>query len=143
MKMKYKDLGSFEFQNLMQTIRAAKTSNVNACRISAIWKQVTAARTQIMEEYTKEIMEVYAKRDENGAIIIPEGQQAGFTPIEDKIEEFTKAQDAFGEKEYTFTCMPFNPSHLSDVKMSAKDIETLGVLFQENAGPGIPASVGF
>jgi hypothetical protein len=63
--------------------------------------------------------------------------------MEDKAEEFMAAQDAFGEKEYTFTCSPFNPTHLSDVKLSAQDIETLGVLFEEKATPSIPTSVGF
>lgn len=143
MKMKYKDIGSFEFQNLLQTIRAAKTSNVNACMINGIWKQVKAAREQIMNEYTEEVMNVYAVRNEDGSIQIPEGQQQGFSPIPGKEEEFTKAQDAFGEKEYNFTYGPFKPSHLADVKLSAKDLETLGVLFDEKAGPALPVGVGF
>ena len=141
-KMKYKDVGTFEFGSLMEKLSSTPTSNKNACMISHIYKENKRAREQISEEYKKEVMEKYATRDENGAIKRPSENPDGFIPDETKLEEFKKAQEDFGEKEFVFEWGPLRPAHLTDVKVSAKEIGLMGELFNTEDAPGMPQGFG-
>jgi hypothetical protein len=142
-KMKYEDIGNFEFAQSIQKIGSANTSSYNASRICKLMKQLQKARNEIHESFTKDMLERYAQRNEDGTIKRPEGDPNGFTPLDDKVEEYTKEQEAFGKRLYEFTCAPLNPSILQDVKLSARDIETLKDLFIEESGPGLPPGHSF
>lgn len=140
-KMKYQDIGNFEFQSLMEKLVSTPTSNKNACMIRHVYNEAKRARTQISEEYKRDIMEAFAERDENGEIKRPEGDPGGFMPDPKRLEEFKKSQDDFGLREFVFEWGPLRPSHISDMKVSAKELNILGDLFNEDEGPGLPANV--
>lgn len=137
-KMKYKDLGNFEFSQTVAKIANTPTTAQKAKMIRDLVKLISDAKEAITKAFTTEIVEVFAKRDDKGQIVRPEGEPNGFDVDETKFEEFNKTQADFGEREHVFAWRPFTPSLISDVKMSAREIELLKDLFSDEEGPGIP-----
>lgn len=136
--MNYKDIKSFEFAQLIAKLSNTPTINVRANHIRHIVKELNKAGDQISEEYKKDILEVYATRDEKGEIVRPEGDPNGFTPDEAKQKEFLEAQEKFGERKAKINWRPLTPDTLTDIKLTAKELDLLGDLFTEENGPGVP-----
>lgn len=140
-KMKFKDVGSFEFASTIQKIAAKETSNKNACAINRIVRELDNGRKKIQETYQTEIAEKFGKRNEAGELIRPEQEPKGYDPIEGQEKELEAALEKFGESTFEMSCKPLTPSILSEMKLSANDIRLLGDLFSEDepsAGPGVP-----
>ncbi len=140
-ELKYKEVGSFEFASLIQKIANQPTNNQAASHINKIVKQITAARELIHEQYMKEIREKFAMRKEDGTVDTTgagPGEDMYFNVTPDKMEEFKKAQDEFGMRLFSLNWRPLTPSTLKDVQLSAKDIDTLGELYTDEEGPGVP-----
>ncbi len=129
---------SEQFLMLVQKISNTQTSGKNASHIRHIVRGLTDARNQMATEHKKEIVEVYAQKDENGKIKAPEDNKDGFIPADDKKEECDKASEAFFNREATIDWKPLAPSTLSDVRLSAREIDLLGELYSEHEGPGLP-----
>lgn len=142
LKMKYKDIKSFEFSQLAAKLANSPTINVRANHIRHIIKELNAAGDRISEEYKTDLIDVYAKKDEEGKIVRPEGDPNGFVPDDTKMEEFMKAQDAFGDREAEINWRPLTPDTLSDIKLTAKELDLLGELFTDDNGPGVPGATG-
>lgn len=138
LKIKYKDIKSFEFSQLAAKLANSPTINVRANHIRHIIKELNAAGDQISKEYKTDLIDVYAKKDEEGKIVRPEGDPNGFTPDETKMEEFLKAQETFGDREAEINWRPLTPDTLSDIKLTAKELDLLGDLFTDDNGPGVP-----
>ena len=141
-KMKYKQIMSFEFSSTMQKISVKETSNKNACAILRIVREVQKGRDQAMKDYQVKVAEVYGVKDENGKLKRPPGEaQGAFEPIKGKEEEIVKAQDELNETEFEVHSKPLNFTILSDMKLSAQDFNVLGPLFVEEetpTGPPLP-----
>lgn len=140
--MTYNEIGSFEMANLMGKLENTPTHNENARRIHKVTKSYRAFVAQMQKAYKTDIMEKYGKKDDKG-VLIPASQDNpnGFDIIEGKEEEFKKEQEAFGSNTVTFKPDNFyglTPAILTDVKMTAKEIELLGPLYVEENGPGVP-----
>lgn len=142
-KTKYQSISSFELAGVLQKIANTQTSNKNASHIRRVINEIKKAGDQIREEYKKDILEVYAQRDEKGEIKRPEGDPNGFDPIVEKEAEFLKAQEDFGGREIVIAWRPLNPDTLADVKLSAKELDLLGELYTDDAGPGVPMNFPF
>lgn len=137
-KMKYKDIKSFEFSQLAAKLANTATINARANHIRHIIKELNKAGEQISAEYKSDLIDVYAKKGEDGKVARPEGDPNGFTPDETKMDEFIKAQEEFGEREAEINWRPLTPETLSDIKLTAKELDLLGDLFTDDNGPGIP-----
>lgn len=140
-KMIYKNIMNFEFSSVMQKLVSTPTSNKSACMIRHIWKESERAKKQISEAYKDDIMNKFAERNESGDILVNPEDQGGFHPDPKRIDEFIKAQEDFGNTEFVFEWGPLRPSHLTDMKLSGKEIDSLGDLFNEEDGPAMP--IGF
>lgn len=140
-KVKFKEISSFEFASTLQKIAAKETSNKNACAIHRMIKEVDSGRKKIQEVYQTEIAEKFGKRGEDGKLIRPEQEPKGYDPIEGREKEIEEALEKFGEITFEVNCKPLTPSILSEVKLSANDIRVLGDLFAEDepTGPGLSA----
>ncbi len=138
-KMKYSEIMGFPFSQAIQKIASTPTHGAKAAQIHKVIKQLSAARKEIQKQFWNDIAEVYGKRDEAGKLVRPDGDEAGFEPIEEKKEELLAAQEAFGNSEVAFNAQPFSLQTLEDVKISAKDLEALGALFTGNADESKPA----
>lgn len=143
-KLKYSELSSFGFAQAMQKIASTPTHGTKASQIHKISKQLTFARERISKEYQDQLVQTYGKKDENGKVIRPEGEPMGFEPIEEMAEEFATAQEKFGENVVELTVQPMSLDLLSDIKVSAQDLEALRGLYVGNdgaeAGPGVPTN---
>lgn len=137
-KMRYKDIKSFEFAQVMSKLSNTSTINVRANHIRHIVKELNKAGEQISEEYKSSIIEPYAKKDKSGALVKPKGEPGGFIPDEARQDEFLKAQEEFGERFAEINWRPMTPDTLSDIKLTAKELDLLGDLFTEENGPGLP-----
>ena len=140
-KMKYKDLGSFEFTQVIQKLANTPMSAQKANHIRHVVKEVRKAKEQIIAEYKKDVMEVFGERDEKGALKLPEGEPVGFVPKEAEISAVDKANEAFGEREAIIKWRPLTPSTISDVKLTAMELDLLKDLFSEEEGPGVPTNL--
>lgn len=147
-KIKYKDLGSFEIQTAIQKIANTAMPAPKAAVISHLIKSAQAVRTQMSEEYKTEVMEKFAQKNEDGSLKRPEGDPQSIIPIEGKEEEMQKANIEFGEKfgelkymlkDKEIIARPLTPSLLADVKLSPKDLEALKDLYSDEEGPGVPS----
>ena len=71
-KMTSKQIMSFEFSNLMQKVVNTPTANKNASHIHKIYKELERNSNAIRESFKKDIMEVYATKDEAGKVKLDE-----------------------------------------------------------------------
>lgn len=124
MKIKYNEISTFAFQTAMQKLSAAPVDGRTAYDIKLMNSALKKAREQVADEYKKEIIEVYAKRDENGKY-----NEEQFEPQEEKLKEFEAAQEAFGEREIEIDRPMFTAHHIQSVKLSALELEGLGQVF--------------
>lgn len=125
-KLTYADLSNFNFQKAMQKIENAPTDGFTAYRINKIVRDLKKGRDQISAEYRKDIMEVFAKKDENGKY-----DENTFQPMEDKIEEFKIAQEAFGKKELHIEQNSLSIADIKDIKISAAEMDALKGAFDD------------
>ncbi len=132
MKMNYSAISAFPFQTAMQKLSAAPLDGHSAYKIKRINAELKAARTKISEEYKKEIVEVFAKRDTEGKY-----DEEKFEPADGKEDEFEKAQETFGEKEFELDIQKLPFSILSNLKVSANDLEALTPVV-DDAGADAP-----
>lgn len=143
-RMTYSQLTSFIFAQICQKLASTPTDGKTACRIRQITRGTNEARTKVIKEYEADITEVYAKRDENGVIIRPEGQPKGFTAAEGKEAESESAQEEFVKREIELECIPLTLADLKDIKITPAELEALGGFFTEtpaSVGPGVPDNV--
>ncbi len=137
-KFKYKDLNGFAVQSVITKLDNLHTTPNNASKIRRIIKLVREATAKMQAEYKKELMEKFAVRDEAGKIVEADGQP--FTIADDKIEEFTKAQEDFGEREVELAWTPLDAQTIAGAQVSSKELDALGGLYSEvPVGPGLPA----
>lgn len=139
--IKYKEVGGFELGQVIQKIASTPTSTSKAAAIRKLVKAVQEVRVKAADEWKEQIFEKYSKRDDKGVIVRPKDDPNGFEPDETRAEEMHKAQTEFDNKLAELSISPLNPMILSDVKLSAADLERLGALFSEEAGPGIPGGL--
>jgi hypothetical protein len=88
------------------------------------------------EGYKTEIMEKYAKRDENGKVMpSPDGNPNSFAFDESKQDEFVKAQEAYGSREVELAVTPFVLNDFKDIRISPKNLNALGKLYVDVEAP--------
>ena len=139
-KVLYKDISGFEFSQVLTKIANVATDTMKALHIRHIIDEIQTLREKVSQEYKKELMEVFAKKDENGKPLFDERSNGeDFSPDETRTDEFLKAQDDFGKREGLVNYRALTPHTLADVKLSAKELKLLGPLFTEENGPGLPA----
>lgn len=140
-KVKFSTLNSEPFNLLMQKIVNQPTQNIKAMHINHVVKEIQRHLDEGVKAYRVDIVDVFAQKDEAGKII--NGPDTGnFKIIEGKEKEFAETHKKFMEREVEIKWRPLTPDTLSDVRMSAQEIELLGELLIEQNGPGVPDIVG-
>ncbi len=140
--IKYVDLNSFALATAMQKIKNTPTLAAKASQIRKVVKKYDEATALTKEKYKTDLGDVYHDKNADGTpkmVETAEGKE--FALKEGTQEEYKKVVDEFGKRTYEFNLSeftPLNPTILSDVKLTAADIEALGPLFSEEAGPGLP-----
>lgn len=143
--LKYKDISQEEFAIALHKVCQTPVENQAACAIRKVSKALNDARELISKEYATEIAERFGVKGEDGKLV-PAKDGSLFTVDETKREEFVKVQEEFGQKVLDLKCFPLTPNDLRDIKLSGRDLEVMGELFDDSAptrpqalrGPQIP-----
>jgi hypothetical protein len=136
LKIKRGALMSFDMNNLLQKLVNTPTSNKNASHINHIYKEAKRNEDELRALFKKEVVEIHAVKLENGKVdTTPEG---GYKVDPAKQKKHDDAMNAFLDQDAFIEWSPIRPSHLSDIKVTAKEIGLLGELYDENEGPGLP-----
>ena len=120
-KMTYDELANPQFQDTIAKISGAEVSNAAACRIAKVRKAAILAVTEMGEAYKRDIE---AKFPPLAATATPEEKATRETTLKPFVEKF-------GATTTTLDTFPLAPQHLSEIKLSAIEIEALGPLFDE------------
>ena len=134
-QIRYADVSNFQFVQAVQKLGNTATDGHTAYKIRKIMKALQDGREKIAKEYTKEVIDVFAKRNESGAIIRPEGDPNGFSVEDAKQDEFQKVQDAFGERTVDIEREPLSLSDLKDFRFTAMEQESLKGILDDSEEP--------
>lgn len=140
-KIQYKQLSDFTTAQTIQKIANTPTSVANANRIRKLVKELQGVRERVSKEYQTEIVDKFADKDENGKAKTDGNSPSGFAMSEENTAKMPAALEEFGKTEAEIEAMPLNASCLSDVKLSATELESLHGMYLEEAGPGLPGSL--
>jgi hypothetical protein len=137
-KMNYKDSSAFDFQSAIQKLATATTDGVSAYRIKKVYAAVKAHRLAVAEEYKKDVMGKFAKKDEKG-----EWAPETFCCIEGQEEAYAKAQDEFGERTWTLPRPKLTLHDIRDAKLTAMEQLALDPVLDDSEGeaPAKPSNV--
>lgn len=143
-KVKYKDLSTFEFNQALAKVANAQLPTAKALAVRKILKGIQEVREQMSKDYKQNILEKYAQKDEKDPTKFahPENDPNGFIFSEENQAVMMKENEAFGDTEVTVNA-PFklNETLLEGVKFSARELEMLNFIMSEEAGPGVPTDV--
>lgn len=128
-KMTYQQATSQQFVTAFQRLAGTQFSAQVAYKIKKLADHITRAKKQIAVEY-EALVNQYAKKDEHGNLVKPEGGM-GFDVEESKQEEFIKAQEEFGKKEFTLEYEPFYLYEFGNAQFTAADLSFLEPIWQE------------
>lgn len=113
--------------NVFNQFAQTKTTPAIAYKIMKFCKSV-AAEEEFYNAKRNEIIDAYAKRDENGQIVVQDGM-IGIEP--DKIEEANKAFGELNDIEVEAPKIKFKLSELEGFELSAADMFTLDEFIEE------------
>lgn len=137
-KMTYKQIGGFEFNQAIAKIENTPTTTQKASHIRQLVKRVKLAKEKLHEEYKSDVVEAFSVKGPDGKPIYSEQAMGGFEMDDARGEEFQKALESFEKKEAEIDWRPLTLETLSDIKLTAKELDMLGDLVSEDAGPGVP-----
>ena len=134
-EISYEQIANPHFTQAIQKLYRTALSPRAAFFLRGVLLALNKHREAIRERYTVDIIEKYAVRDAAGAIVRPEGDPRGFTPVAGSESE--AAQVAFGRNKAT---LPYRLalSDLGQMEISAADLDALApILFlpEEGADP--------
>lgn len=122
---------------LAKISNAPIANNKIACMIRGVNKAVRAKQEEIGKEYEDSVLHAFAKKNEDGSFVRPDGNPQAYDVDDTKVDEFKVAQEEFGKKTLTIEYGPLRPSHLEGIALSANELDALGDLFVEDDGPGL------
>lgn len=138
-KLKYKDLSRMN-QMLVQKLTNTPLHPQKANHIRKVMNEVFRVKEVMREDY-KKISEKFGERDlETKAVIVIENDPTGigFKVPEAEQKNFEDAIKDFDNIECEVKWRPLTPDTLSDIKLSAVELEILGPLYSDENGPGLP-----
>jgi len=109
----------------LQKLNGAQVNTRTAYRFKKLHDAFNASMKQCQEKYKKDVVEVYAEKDEKNEII-PEQSPWGFKLKEgtDQVK-FDEANKTFHDQEVVIPRPPLALSELTDVKISAAELTAL------------------
>lgn len=137
-EMTYSQASNFEFIRSMQKLAQTPMDPKAAYSIKRIADKLNSQRKAISEEYQKQIVELYAVKDENGGLKMKEDGN-GFVIVDGKEEEFKAQEKLFGEKTFKIERNKLHIEMLTAVKLSAAELSVLDpILADPEAGSPAP-----
>lgn len=129
-KLTYDQIVDHDFKSAVHKMATTPTNNRAASRIAKVTKPIVKAVDQIEKEFTSELVDTYAEKDEKGK---PKRKPNGsFVIPEEKAEEFKTAQADFGKREVEIDWSPLTFSDIEHVQLSPSEFDAInGTIFTE------------
>lgn len=143
-KIKYKNIGSFDFQNLIEKLRrtpadASREGNAAANNLRHITNGLKKIMDEMRKDYQSKLIDVFSVKDDKGKPVI---EDHGFKIQEGKMDEFKKLELEFGETEKEIEWKALTSSDLKHIQISPMELDLLGDAYSEvMVGPGLPDNV--
>lgn len=133
-KISYEKVVSGEFTMAMQKLTSTPLETKTAYAIKKLADGLQSARNKIQNEFEKQILSKYAKKDEAGKMIQP------VEIVETMKADYEKDQTEFGKNVATIDRPKLSFAQLEGLKLSARDLSAIDELVSEN-GLDEPAAV--
>ena len=127
--VKYKDLSGYAFQSAMSKLSNCTFKDGGRCAylVKKMNQAIKPLRDKIAAEYKAELMGVYGQPGEDGKL-----DERTFKPIEGKEEEFTKAQEDFGERSAEIDRPKFLAADIKDANLTADEQEAIDPILDDS-----------
>lgn len=125
--MKYSQMTGGFAPSLQKLVRMPLPTKT-AYAIKKITDAVTVEQKKMRKSFN-ELYEQYAKKDEKGAL--QKDEHGDVIVDEAKMEEFQKAQETFGEKEFVIHREKLSLALFSDINISAAELSALDPILQD------------
>lgn len=136
-QMKYSHLVRNDFTMALQKLARLPLPVRTAYQVKKILEEVQNARKKVASEFTETILKKYAKKDEKGEFVRPEGDPNGFMPPEQVSPEMTADEKAFGENVFKSDRFQIHYTSLGNAQISAQEIEVLEPLLEFNGADDV------
>lgn len=133
-KMTYKQFMGFPFAQAMQKLSNQAYPAKTAYSLKKLVDSMTIQRKAIQTEY-QTLIDKYAKRDEKGEMIRPDGPQS-FDLDPAQKEAYDAEEAAFGKTEFTIERPKLMLDMLGEQQFSATDLSALEPLIQDPEAHG-------
>jgi hypothetical protein len=99
--------------------------------ISQICKGIQEKRIEVGDAYNKEVVDRFAKKDDEGKILNADGVEGRFDVNPDNQEEFEKYRDGFFAEEAEFNFNTFPLSKVAEARLTPVDLIQLEGIYKE------------
>lgn len=128
LKIKYKEFMSFGFQQAFGKVSQASYSPKIAYGIKRFGDALRTQQKKIQDDYAA-FVKTYAKKDEDGKYIHPEGNETQFDIPDDKMEEYKKEEVSFGEREFEIDRYKMPGFWLDTLTLTPAETASLEIIF--------------
>jgi hypothetical protein len=134
--MTYNQVSHVAFMNVMQKLTSTPLPTKVAYQIKRISEGLQQVRNRISDEYETEILNKFAKKNEDGSIFRPDGQGPnGFEIPDEQKAAFQEAQEKFGLREFTLDRFPVPLSALETMRLSVGELTHLEPIYTVEEQP--------
>jgi hypothetical protein len=120
-KITYNQISNYDLVSAIQKIANTQLPIKVAYNVKKLVDQMTIARKKIGEEYQKEVVDLFAVKEEGKPDSIPD----------DKKEEMEKAQAAFGEKIVEIDRPKIHVHEIQNVQLTVRELSAIDALIAD------------
>ncbi len=129
-KLKYNQFMSFPFSQSVQKLTSQNFPAQVAYQVKCLADKMQKWRERISKEYLQ-IVDAFATIDAEGKIVHPNPEDKnGFDVAPDRMADYKKAEEAFGETEFTINVSQINLADLAKLEFTAAEMAQLEPLIR-------------
>lgn len=140
-KLTYKHFMSFGFRQATQKLESQNFPAQTAYELKKMIEKFKKWRKQIHEEYLT-LVDTFARKDEKGEIIRPEGDPTAFDVPDDQQDAYKKAAEEFEAREITVDRRKLTLDRLGNVQFTPAELTVLDPLFEDEEAEKVAPVVG-
>jgi hypothetical protein len=124
----YKEISNYDFQGALAKLRSAQFKDGGRCAylVKKMSQAIEKLREKVHAEYRKEILDLYAQRDEKG-----EYNEEQVKIIEGKQDEFKKALEAFEARSGIIDRPKFLAADIREAHLTAAEQEAIDPILDD------------
>lgn len=135
-KTTYAKITNQNFTRAIQKLASLPLPTKTAYNVKKMVDAIQTARKTVSTAF-EQVVQEYGQKDADGKLVRPKDDPNGFEIEETKMDEFTKAQDAFGQREIEIPRHKLLLEAFTNVSLSAAELSALDAFFDDPEEPGI------